>query len=195
MDSEKHDTSRRTILKGSAIGAGALLGAAGLPAAARAAAKNPNLVGRAGAVEYFVQFNSAAPVQVTSVSFGAGEPAVHGRKSSREPGPSNLEFTAPSTPKSPTYFLDMAEGRVFKTVEITLQDVQTSAKFVKIDLANVIISSYSFTSSGDGPSSDHFTLSYETITYSYAPIDAASGQLGKFNSVVWNTRTDKIHTI
>ena len=136
MGSEKHDTSRRTILKGSAIGAGALLGAAGLPATARAAAKNPNLVGRAGAVAYFVKFNTAAPVQVTSVSFGAGEPAVHGRRSSREAGPSNLEFTAPSTPKSPTYFLDMAEGRVFQAVEVTLQDIETSAKFVKIEVSH-----------------------------------------------------------
>jgi len=191
MGSEKHDTSRRTILKGSAIGAGALLGAAGLPAAARAAVKSPDLVSRAGGVNYFVQYGSANPIQVTSINFGAGEPAVHGRRGSREPGPANLEYTGPTTPNSPTLMLDMLEGKSFAKVEITIQDVASSAKFVKIDLAEVVIRSYNFGSAADERPNEQVSLSYGKITFAYAPIDAASGQLGKFNSVAWNTRTDK----
>ncbi|HTW20954.1 MAG TPA: type VI secretion system tube protein Hcp [Mycobacteriales bacterium] len=188
-----HDTSRRTVLKGGALGAGALLGAAGLPGTAHASTTAPDLVGRAGSVEYFVTLGNGSPILATSVSFGSGEHAVHGRAGRGEPSPSTVTFTAPASNSSPTLFLAMLEGKVYSTVQITIQDVGTSAKFVKIELSDAVISSYRLETTGDEAPIDAITLSYEKISYSYAPFDAASGQLGKYNTVVWNARTNKIH--
>jgi type VI protein secretion system component Hcp len=188
MGSENHDASRRTILKGSALGAGALLGAAALPAAAHAAAKPPEAVGEAGAGSYFMKFKSST-IELTSFSFGASRAASEGRATGKEAHPAELNFTAPSTAASPTLMLLTVSGKALPAVQLTAKDAN-QVTFLKVDLAEVLVSSYHIGGPSDSIPLDSGVLSYGKISYSFYPVSVAGGP-GTPTTMTWDVRADK----
>jgi type VI protein secretion system component Hcp len=191
MGTDRRDTSRRTILKGSALGAGAILGAAALPASARAAApeKQPALPGAPGD-SYFLKIKSGS-IPLTSFSFGAARAATGGRTSAKEPSVGQIHFTAPSSIASPTLMLDTLEGRSLGNGTITATDNETGAQYVKIDLTDILVSSYEISGASDQAPEAVGALSYAKIEFSYYPFDAASGTLGTATTIRWDIRTEK----
>jgi type VI protein secretion system component Hcp len=192
MGTDSHDTSRRTILKGSALGAGALLGAAALPATARAAtpAKQPAVPGNPGSDSYFLKIKSGS-IPLTSFSFGASRAASGGRTTAKEGTAGQLHFTAPTTIASPTLLLHSLEGTPIGNGTLTVIDEGTGAEYVKIDLTDIILSSYEISAASDEIPSGVGSLSYFKVIFSYYPFDAASGALGTPTTIRWDTRTDK----
>jgi type VI protein secretion system component Hcp len=190
MGSESHDTSRRTILKGSALGAGALLGAAALPATAHAVTPaKPSSVGSAdGPDGYFLTVKSDT-IELNSFSFGVARGASEGRATGKEGRPAQFHFTAPATVASPTLMLLTVSGQELPAVQFTAKDAN-QVTFLKINLAEVLVSSYEMSGPSDDIPTDSGTLSYGKISYSYYPVTVAGGP-GTPNTMTWNVRTDK----
>lgn len=198
MGRETHDTSRRTILKGSALGAGALIGAAALPASAKAAAPAalPEALGTPGPDSYFMKIKTTT-IPLTSFSFGASRAASEGRAGRKAASPTQIHFHAPTTVSSPNLMRYMVVGQVLPAVQLSAVrgsgaiKGEASVTFLKVDLSDVVVSSYEFSAPFDDVPGDSGTLSYGKITYSYYPQNP-DGQLGVPTTLVWDTRTDKV---
>lgn len=190
MGTESHDTSRRTILKGSALGAGALLGAASLPSKAHAAtpAATPNTIG-AGPVEYFLKVDSAT-LPLYSYSFDATRRASEGRSTASRGTAGQIHFSAPMTKTSPLFMLNMVSGKVVKTATITGTTTETNQPFLKIELSEVVVSSYQSGGFDGEVPTDNGTLSYGKISFSYYTQEAAGGPPSAV-SIAWDVRADK----
>jgi type VI protein secretion system component Hcp len=193
--SETHDASRRTILKGSALGAGALLGAAALPGSAHAAAAAKPANPAAGGAGYFLTLQDTfrkvdtETIQLSSFSFGASRGASDGSAGSRGAEESVFHFSAPATIASPTLMLLTVSGREVPAVQLTAKDAN-QVTFLKITLSEVIVSSYEVSGPADNIPTDSAVLSYGKIAYSYYPVNV-DGKPGTPNSITWNVRTEK----
>jgi type VI secretion system secreted protein Hcp len=194
MGNENHDASRRTILKGSALGAGALLGAAGLQGSAHAAAAaKPDLPPGSvpGPDNYFIKLDGTS-IGVTDFSFGASRAATDGTTTAKEAKPAPFTFTAPSSVFTPTLLSHCVAGTHIKQAQLYVRDIKSQALYIKIDLHEVLVSSYHLSGPSDDSPGDSFTLNFTKIEMSYYPYDAATGTLGTPNTASWDLKSNKI---
>jgi type VI protein secretion system component Hcp len=195
MGTEGHDASRRTILKGSALGAGALLGAASLPSVARAAtpAKPDAPPGEiAGPDNYFLKLEGQT-IPLESFSFGAtnsGSQSIGGTKSGKA-SPMPARFTAPASVLSTSLMLGAVSGKPIKTAQVSAADSKTGNHFIKITMQNVLISSYEMNSPYDDVPTDSFSMAFQKISWSYYPTNPSDGSLGKPTTMSWDLKSQK----
>jgi type VI protein secretion system component Hcp len=193
--SETHDASRRTILKGSALGAGALLGAAALPATARAATAAKSPADPATGAGYFLKIEDTLQkidtnfIPLTTYSFGAAHGAADGRASRGNATEAEFRFTAPATTASPTLMLLTVSAKLLPAVQLTAKNAN-QVTFLKIELSEVIVSSYEMSGPSDEIPTDTAVLSYGKIAYSFYPISVGGGA-GVPTTMTWDVRTDK----
>jgi type VI secretion system secreted protein Hcp len=203
------DASRRSVLKGSALGAGALIGAAGLTGRQRAAAATttaPNIAidgetiflkldgitGESNAAGF------AGYLELTSFSFGATNSAA---ATSRSTGagtgrakPLEMSVTKNIDKSSPILMLRTAEGKLIKTGQVQVAAQGDRLVYLKIVLTDVLVSSYRIdtdTGLASGLPQESFALSFDKIQYSYYPQTAAGG-LDRPVTMMWNIGTHKL---
>jgi type VI protein secretion system component Hcp len=179
MTEELTGTSRREVLRGGALGVGALVGAAGASTAVgEAAAPRYQVAMATGATQQF--WLAVAGVdgpsttkgferQIPLKSFGWG---VTGSVSTGGAGAGkavadNFVFSALSSKASPRLFLLGCTGVHIATV--TLRGMRLSAgtahQFMRLDLTVATVVSMQTTESGDGAAMDHAAMNYRSAKY------------------------------
>ncbi|HEY2273034.1 MAG TPA: type VI secretion system tube protein Hcp [Jatrophihabitantaceae bacterium] len=201
------EASRRTVLKGSAIGAGALLTASGLAATARAAgAATPKATNADGAQpaqgedSYFLKLDGIAGeslvkgyedwIEITDFSVGASRGALNGTSTGKQPKEMEVHFEAPLSKASPLLLLSAFDGKAVKTGNITVTDTQLHP-FLKIDLTDIVVSSFQTGGIEEDRPTDSASLSFGKIKFSYFPQNA-DGALEKPIIAVWDLRAEKV---
>lgn len=195
-------TTRRDLLMGSAIGAGALFTASGLSASARAAAQPGGVspaVG-AGPESYFLKIEGitdrVAPtaklkgyIQLSDFSFGATHPVNStgtgaGTGAAKEQA---FHFDAQPSLASPLLMLAAAKGASYPTGGGFVTDGPTGAQFIKWAFTNLVISSYQTGGFADGSLFDKCTLLFHKVNFAYYPFNA-DGVLGTPTRMSWTFR-------
>jgi type VI protein secretion system component Hcp len=200
------EASRRTVLKGSAIGAGALLTASGLAATARAAGASTPKPANANGVQpqqagdlYFLKLDGIDGegttkgyekwVDILDFSFGGSRDALNGTSTGKAKE-TELRFQAEMSKASPLLLLSAFDGKVIKTGNLTVTDGRLNA-FLKIELVDVVVSSYQTGGAGSERPEDSASLSFGKIKFSYYPQNA-DGALETPVKMQWDLRSQKI---
>jgi len=177
------------LLKGSALGAGALLGAAGLQSVAKAA--TPEVTAAAigdGGAAYTLKIDSVT-VPLSSFSFGVSRHASEGRAAGGQTSAGQIHITVPSTKLSPTLMLNTVSGKTLGSATITGTVDEGRETFLKVDLSEVFVSSYELESVAENTPTENITLSYGKISYSFSDQNEAGAWTTATS--VWNVRTAK----
>jgi type VI secretion system secreted protein Hcp len=171
--------SRREVLRGSAIGVGALVGAMGVSAnSSEAAAPGYRVEMASSPTQQFYLaltgidgpatakgFEKQIPLH--SFGFGVTGPASSGGAGVGKSVPENLAFAASTSKASPKLLLTCANGS--HITRATLRGVRTTPRgaqvFLRLDLNEVNVASYTATESGGGAATDHVALAYRSLTY------------------------------
>ncbi len=182
-------TSRRDVLKGGAIGAGALASVMAISGigseAADAAVTVPHIAG-AGVANYFLKLDGIAgestaaqhrgEIEISSFSFGvsnAGSPAGGVGKAT----PSSFSFLKTMDKSSPKLMLACCTGMHIQSGLLSVsRPIGTAQSFLKIDLSDILVSSYENSGGGQVPS-EAFSLNFLKIEISYWP-ESPKGVLG-----------------
>jgi type VI secretion system secreted protein Hcp len=205
------DASRRSVLKGSALGAGALIGAAGLAGRQRAAAatttSTPNTIPIDGET-IFLKLDGitgesqaagfAGYIELISFSFGATNSAATTSRStgagSGRAKPLEISVTKYIDKSSPILMLRTAQGKLISTGQVQVAAQGDRLVYLKVELTDVLVSSYRIdtdTGSGGGLPTESFALSFDKIQYSYYP-QAPAGGLDRPVTMAWNIKTAKL---
>ena len=121
-------------------------------------------------------------IEVFSWSWRESKQISMGTSTSRTAGAvqmSDVEITLLANKTSPELFLACASGRVFKTAELFLANLDNAGKMVdymRVLLTNAMISSYSVSSGGDRPM-ESLSLNFTKIEISYQPTDPKTNTL------------------
>ncbi len=214
-DSTSHEASRRTVIKGGAVGAGALLGALGLgagtaaaaPVAAPAAPISPAAVAPLDRnVSYFLKLDGIAGestikglegwIELHSFSWGASNASVGAGTGGGTSGrATELEttFTAPTSKASPLLFRDVVLGTRIKSgavVAVRQQRGRPPAMFLKYEFSDVALSFYKEDMADGSRPMDSGGLSFLKVEFSYYPTNV-DGRLGEPVSFAFDFRTGK----
>jgi type VI secretion system secreted protein Hcp len=206
-DANNAEASRRTVLKGSAIGAGALLTASGLAATARAAGAATPKPAAAGAAQpepagdqYFLKLDGIPGestvkgyedwIEITDFSLGASRGAVNGSTSAKQPKEIQVHFEAPLSKASPLLMLSTFDGKPIKTGNLSVSDGRLNT-FLKIDFVDVVVSSYEVGSTETERPQDQASLSFGKIKFSYYG-QTADGSVSKPITISWDLRSEKV---
>lgn len=128
-------------------------------------------------------------IEIGSVSYSISSPTT---STSSGGATGKAEFSDVSITKildkaSPNIAVSAANGKHYPGAEIHFCDSASSVCYYKIELRNVMISSYSFSGGGDIPT-ESVSLAYESIMWDYKP-QKADGTDSKDNVVTgWNIR-------
>jgi type VI secretion system secreted protein Hcp len=198
------DASRRSVLKGSALGAGALFGAAGLASRQRAAAatpSNPNIVVDGenlflkldGIAGESVAKNFLGYIELTGFSFGAGNSAAARSRSTGtgagKATPHELTVTKYVDASSPLLMLHTVNGRLIQNAQLQVATDAAQVVYLKCHLTDVLVSSYQIeTDPTTSQPQESVSLSFDKIQYSYYP-QATAGSVGKPVTMNWNIKT------
>jgi type VI secretion system secreted protein Hcp len=198
-ESEEFQTSRRSVLKGSALGAGALLGAASLTAPARAeTSPAPVSAAAAEGEQYFLKLEGitgdvvmkdfTGAIQLTEFSWGASRSADNGSSTGKQEKEKQLTVETTFSQASPLLMLAAVDGKPIKTGELDAADSQGNL-FYKATLSDVIISSYQTGGVGGDRPTESISLSFGKIAFSFI----GSTPEGKPNVVTarWNFESHK----
>ena len=192
-------TSRRDLLVGSAIGAGALFSASGLAASARAASTggsaSPDVVG-AGPDSYFLKIEGVTDnvstqkfkgyIQLADFSFGATHPVNASGTGAGSGHAKEIAFHFDSQPSlaSPLLMLGAVKGASYPTGGGFVTDGPTGAQFIKWAFTSVVISSYQTGGFADGSLFDKCTLLFHKLSFALYPFNA-DGVLGTPTKMTW----------
>jgi type VI secretion system secreted protein Hcp len=206
--SEPAGTSRRNVLKSGAIGLGALAGVAGVSgwhaanadAAPAAAAQLP-----AGTDNYFLKLDGIAgesadakhkgEIQLLSFSWGASAPTTGSGASGSGAGKvtfQDFNFTSRTSKASPLLMVNTATGKHIDNALITVSRRSRGGgqDYIKIELTDVLVSSYEQSASNGTTPVDAASLSYAKIQFSYLS-QAADGSAGGTTTGGWDIKQHK----
>jgi type VI secretion system secreted protein Hcp len=182
MAAEQNGTSRREVLRGGALGVGALVGAAGASTAVSEAVapRYRMAMATSGTQEFWLAvagvdgpsttkgFEKQIPLK--SFGWGVTDTAVTGGSGGSGVGKTigdNFTFSALSSKASPRLFLLCCQGTHIAT--ITMRGLRISSSgahgFMRLDLTEVIVAAVHTTEAGDGAAIDHVELNYRTAKY------------------------------
>lgn len=204
---ETSNASRRSVLKGSALGAGTLLGAAGLAATARAAGATPPKADSAAPAtpgpagdQYFLKIDGIDGeslqkgfekwIEITDFGFGARRAAKNGSSAAKEPSEIQMHFDAPVSTASPLLMLSAFDGKAIKSGGVSVTTNQ-SVTFLKIELTDIVVSSYEVAATDTDRPQDQCSLSFGKIKFSYQA-QSPTGGLTPPITTVWDLRSNKI---
>lgn len=198
-DREKYETSRRAVLKGSAIGAGAIFGAAGLTATARAATGAAAPVGEPVGDQYFLKIEGITGnvtekglegfISLDDFSVGASHAATNATSSGKAKEV-QVHFDAPSSIASPLLMLHVVNGKHSSTGAIYVADANNNI-FVKIDFVDVLVSSYEIIAVDQARPEDRGTLSFGAIKFAFYHQNA-DGLPSSPVKMAWDFRANKV---
>lgn len=199
MADQEHATSRRAVLRGSALGAGALFGAAGFTSAARAATgmPQPKIGGEPVGDQYFLKLDGidgAADqkgfekwIELTDFSWGASRPALNG-ESTGKAKEVQVHFTAPSSIASPLLMLGTVSGNSIKNGSLYVAN-NDGAVFIKGEFTQILISSYEIGGIDGTAPLDQASLAFGKIKFTfYGHNEDGSNPV----SMVWDLRSNKV---
>jgi type VI protein secretion system component Hcp len=197
-DREKYETSRRAVLRGSALGAGALFGAAGLSATARAATGTSAPVGEPVGDQYFLKIEGITGdvttkglegfIGLDDFSVGASHTASNGAASGKAKEV-QVHFDAPSSIASPLLMLNVVNGKPIKTGAVYVTDANNNI-FIKMDLVDVLVSSYEIIAVDQARPEDKGTLSFGAIKFAFYHQNA-DGLPSSPVKMAWDFRSNK----
>ena len=209
-DSQPSGASRRDVLKSGALGVGTLAGLAGASTvfspSAEAATVSADAQGAvSGTDSYFLKLDGVpgdstdaahkGEIQLLAFSWGvsnSGSPSTSGGAGAGKANFSDFSFTAHTSKASPLLMLDTATGRHLKSALLTVSRRVRGASqdFLKIELTEVIISSYSQGAGGGDLPTDSASLRFAKIQYSFTS-QAANGAPGATTTATWDITTNK----
>lgn len=201
----QQETSRRTVLRGSALGAGALIGAAGLAGTARAATPTPaemaaSVPSSPGPVgdEYFLKLDGIPGdsrykglenyIELSDFSWGASRSTRNGAARGKATA-DEIQFRAPSSKASPLLLRNTVTGERIRTGMIVVANGQGN-QFYKVTFNDLVITSYSSAGQNEERPSDHGTLSFGRIKFAFYGQDP-KGELEPPVVTEWDTHSDK----
>jgi type VI secretion system secreted protein Hcp len=178
----RHQTTRRTLIAGS-VG-GTALGGLLMAGDAEASVTVPT----GGGAQYFLDLDGIAgesqdsefpgTFEILDFSYGATtslSPVNTGSGASKVK-PRDMSFTKLVDKSSPTLFKACCTGRHIKSATLHVRKSNAKQEYLKIELENVFISSYSSApNSSDGIPLDVVTLSYGEFEIDYTAQDPAGG--------------------
>lgn len=198
--------SRRDVLKSGALGVGTLAGLAGAsamfaPAAGAAAAPAAGT----DPTSYFLKLDGVpgestdaahkGEIQLLSFSWGVSNAAKNsgsaGRAGAGRATFSDFNFTAITSKASPLLMLNTASGKRLKSAVVTgsRSSGDRSQEFIKIELTDVLVSSYEQSASSEAPI-ESASLSFAKVQFSYTS-QTASGAPGTTTTAGWDIRANK----
>jgi type VI secretion system secreted protein Hcp len=132
-------------------------------------------------------------IKLDSVSFGSHNSGTFGGTGGGGSGVVTLQdvqLSAVISKASPMLFKACATGQHIDKAEIFVRKAGGDQEdFIIVTLEPCLVSSYSVSESGgDGLPTDHFSLSYDKITYDYKPQDA-KGKTGGSTKVSFEKST------
>ncbi len=188
----EHDftADRRTVLRGGALGAGALLGAVGLSnGQAAAAATTPMIAatpsdsGPAG-VQVFLKIDGVPGdsqhkglesfIELSDFSWGSTHSSKNGVGKGK-PAADEVHFRAPVSSASPLLMLRTVTGETVSSAYLVVTkggEQSPASQFIKTEFTDVAFSSYDVEASNEGVPYDTATLSFGRIRFSYYPAGA-----------------------
>ncbi|MBN9608902.1 MAG: type VI secretion system tube protein Hcp [Actinobacteria bacterium] len=215
-DSTSYEASRRTVIKGGAVGAGALLGALGLGAGTAAAAPIaapeatvafPAAAPSGDGVSYFLKLDGIAGestlkglegwIELGSFSWGASNSAGFGRPgsggASSRPAELATTFTAPTSKASPLLLRSVVLGTHIKTGQVVAasQNQAIMAQFLKYEFTDVALSFYKEDMADGSRPMDSCGFHFAAGKVSYYPTNV-DGMLGEPVSFAFDFRTGKV---
>ena len=186
---ETSGASRRDVLKGGALGMGALatvLGVGGLAASGSAAAAPAVLD---GTFDYFLKLDGISgdsidadrKGEISLLSFSWGASAAVDSMTGISVGRARLadfHFTSPTSIASPNLFLATMSGKSIKTglLSVRRQVDNQGAEYIKLRLSSIMVSSFHMDGNGDAPV-DTATLHFQKCDLSVFPVNV-DGALG-----------------
>lgn len=203
------EPSRRAVLRGGAIGAGALLGAIGLGAGNSAAAAQvvpaqaPALDAVTTGDRLFLKLDGIAGdsmlkgfedwIELSEFSWGAENMAAG--RGGRGRGPGRLrsldgDLSAPTSQASPLLLKSAVTGKVISSGQVVVTRATEGglAQFIKLALTDVLVDSYKIDVTTGGLPTDSAQLRFQRITFSYYP-QGPDGAMGSPVVVQWDTET------
>ncbi len=206
----EHDftADRRTVLRGGALGAGALLGAVGLSnGQAAAAAPTPMIAatpsdsGPAG-VQVFLKIDGIPGesqhkgleryIELSDFSWGSTHTTKNGVGKGK-PVADEVRFRAPVSSASPLLMLRTVTGETVSSAYLVVTrggEQSPASQFIKTEFTDVAFSSYDVEASNEGKPYDTATLSFGRIKFSYYPADDKGGVADPV-TMEWDTRSQK----
>ncbi|MGD8862315.1 MAG: type VI secretion system tube protein Hcp [Myxococcales bacterium] len=126
--------------------------------------------------------NHAKWIQIQAFSKAAHLPAPAGGASRRRGSASfePIRISKRLDSSSPQLEKALATGRVFPRVilELTSPGRGAGAVYYRVELRNVLVTSYQLHATGDAVPTEELTISYEEIKVSYMPTDAKGRKKG-----------------
>jgi type VI protein secretion system component Hcp len=198
-DREKYETSRRAVLKGSALGAGAIFGAAGLTATARAATGTAAPVGEPIGDQYFLKLDGITGnvtekglegfIVLDDFKLGASRTATNGASSGKAKEV-QVHFDAPSSIASPLLMLNVVNGKSIKSGAIYVADANNNI-FIKMDFVDILVSSYEIIAVDQAQPEDAGALSFGAIKFAFYHQNA-DGLPSSPVKMQWDFRSNKV---
>jgi type VI secretion system secreted protein Hcp len=219
-DQPAYEANRRTVIRGGAIGAGALMGALGLGAGNAAAAPpvavaHPEtveartsssasavaaVVGTAGRV--FLKLAGIAGesilkgfegwIELTDFSWGAQNSGSAISTVLGKTTPLDVSFTAPTSKATPLLLQRAVTATHITTGQVVVAQLTATVpiQFVKIDLTDITVDYLKIDTPSAGLPMDRGSLTFAKVRFAYYPINA-SGALGTPVVVDWDLKTNK----
>ncbi len=176
----QQEPSRRTVLRGSALGAGALIGAAGLTGTAHAATP-PEMAAAVSSTsapvgdQYFLKLDGIPGdsaykglenyIELSDFSWGASRSTRNGVARGKAT-PDEIQFRAPSSKASPLLLRNTVTGERIRTGMIVVANSQGN-QFYKVTFNDLVISSYRSTGQDEQRPDDHGTLSFGRVKFAF----------------------------
>ena len=142
-----------------------------------------------------VDANHKGEIEVESFSFGlsnTGRAAAGGGGGAGKASFEDFHFTALSSKASPKLFLACASGQHIKSAILTGRAAgKAQLEFVKIELTDLLVSSYHDAGTRDAVPAEDFTLNFGSVKYSYRS-SQPDGTLAEPLSIGWNLSSQKL---
>lgn len=197
--------SRRDVLKGGALGMGAL-GAFGVASAATAGSAAAAVAPPSNSsVDLFLKLDGIAgesidakhkdEIQLLSFSWGASNPvtvATGGGAHGGRARATEFAFVARTSKASPLLFLNCATGKHIRSGLLTVRKAgELSVEYIKITLTDILVSSYKEASDdAGGPPADWASLNFGRLQFAYYPTNV-DGALGQPVTTSWDFRLNR----
>lgn len=208
--SQSTGASRRDVLKSGALGVGTLAGLAGAstvfaPSADAATGSANAQVTTSGTDSYFLKLDGVpgdstdaahkGEIQLLAFSWGVSNPGSASSSGGAGAGKANFSdfnFTAHTSKASPLLMLNTATGKHLKSATLTgSRRVRGGSQdFLKIELTEVLITSYQQGASGGELPTDSSSLRFGKIKYTFES-QSPNGTPGTTTSATWDIISNK----
>lgn len=220
-DHPAFEASRRSVIRGGAIGAGALIGALGLGAGQAAAATpavGPTVVGSAGlpvtdaaavgprSDRLFMKLDGIPGdsmykgyedwIELAAFSWGVQNttaPNAGGGAGAGKAQPLEFSFSGPTSKASPLLFKSTASGQHIKSGQLVVTHDSRSGMtpFLKYELTDVLIDFYKNDMTSSSSPTDAASLNFTRVKMTYTPQDS-KGAIGQPVTTEWDLRSNKV---